>query len=62
LLPRAAVLGALFSVARSLTRFWQADPAEVLEVERYTGHRPGDAYRDLGFRPPADGVPRLIAR
>lgn len=56
---RAAVLGALFGIVRSAKRLWQADPAELLEVERYTGHLPGDAYADLGFQPPADGLPRL---
>jgi hypothetical protein len=58
---RAAVLGAVFGIVRSAKRLWQADPAELLEVERYTGHEPGDAYADLGFRPPEDGLPRLQA-
>lgn len=60
-LPRAAALGALVGVMRGLKHLWEADPAELLEVERYTGHAPGFGYADLGFCPPADGIPRLDA-
>lgn len=56
LVRRAAVVGALVGLVRSLRRPGPGAPTALLGVERYTGHEPGGAYAELGFRRPVAGA------